>query len=347
MRKLYSAIVLLTTTATLAGCGVGEAKIAGDEPDPTPLPVAGVKVAVTDLYASYSATSTLAADGEAQVPARVAGEVVDIFVEEGDPVVQGQVLARLDGERLRLRMLAAKAELAKRRNEYERQHALAERGLVSRAAFDSLKYEVEALTAAWELEKLDASYAEIRAPITGVVASREITVGEHLEPLQLAFRISDTSRLIAELKVPQTELHRFQPGQSVVVRVDAAGPGEVPATVDRLSPTIDTATGTFRLTSYIDNRDGRLAPGMLARVDVRYRKYERALAVPAAAIIEEDGEHVVYVVRDGHAERRAVRLGARERGLVQIENGVTADDLVIRDTGGVRDGTPVTTAAGG
>mgnify|MGYP002622262384 CR=1 FL=1 len=340
MRRLLP-LPIMTLAAALAGCGVGEARTAVAEPEPAPLPVVAVDVAVTDLYASYHATSTLAADGEAGVRTRVAGEVVEILVEEGDPVVQGQLLARLDGERLRLEMLAAQARLAERRNEYQRQLTLAERGLISRAAFDSLQYEVDALSAAWEIARLDHAYTEIRAPITGVVSAREISVGEHLEARRLAFRISDTSRLVAELHVPQTELHRIRAGQSVVARVDAAGPAAVEATVARLSPTIDTDTGTFRVTSYIDNREGRFAPGMLARIDVRYEKYEKALALPAGAIIEEDGEHVVYLVRDGRAERRTVDLGARDRGLVQVTRGVAAGDRVIRDTGGVRDGTRV------
>ncbi len=337
--------LLLLGHSLLAGCGVGEAKIVNKTLPPAPLPVDGVSVAVTELYASYNATSTLAADGEAQVPARVAGQVVEILVEEGDAVVQGQILARLDGERLRLSMLAAQAQLAKRRNEYERQQKLHARGIVSAAAFDSLKFEVEALDAAWRLERLNLSYAEIRAPITGVVAAREIKVGDQLKPQQLAFRISDTSRLLAEIRVPQSELYRLRPGQPVRLAVDAIEHTQFAAVVDRISPTIDPQTGTFGLTSYIDNADGRLAPGMFARLSVAYEVYGDALVLPASAIIEEDGQFVVYVVSDGTAERRAVEPGIRQHGLVQIVAGVSAGDLVIRDSGGIRDGTRVIAAA--
>lgn len=336
--------LLIVANALLAGCGVGEAKIVGDAPAPAPLPVDGVSVAVTELYASYNATSTLVADGQAQVPARVAGQVVEILVEEGDPVVQGQVLARLDGERLRLSMQKAEAELAKRRNDYDRQQRLHARGIVSAAAFDSLKFEVEALDAAWRLERLNLSYAEIRAPITGVVASREIKVGEQLEARQLAFRIADTSRLLAEIRVPQTELYRFAAGQQVRLAVDALEDAEFTAVIDRISPTIDPDTGTFGLTSYIDNADGRLAPGMFARLSVAYEVYGDALVLPASAIIEEDGQAVVYLVNDGAAERRAVEPGIRQGGLVQILAGVSAGDVVIRDSGGIRDGTRVIAA---
>jgi len=349
MRTLYPVhcLILLGLSALVAGCGVGEAKVAAEpvEPEPAALPVSGVSVAVTDLYARFSATSTLTADGEAAVPARVAGEVVEILVEEGDTVVQGQLLARLDGQRLKLKAREAEARYRLRRSEFERQVELAERGLVSAAAFDSLKFEVDALHAAWQLEKLNHGYAEIRAPIGGVVASREITVGQHLEASDLAFRISDTSRLVAEIRIPQAELSRFAPGMPVTLVAEAAEPSSVDAVVDRISPTIDRETGTFRMTSYVDNENAALAPGMFVRLDVLYQKHENALALPASAIIEEDGEHVVYLVTEGRAERREVSLGARQKDLVQVIDGIRAGQTVVLHPGGLRDGTPVALGA--
>ncbi|MDZ7644530.1 MAG: biotin/lipoyl-binding protein [Woeseiaceae bacterium] len=154
--------------ALLAGCGVGEARLEHAEPaTASPLPVVAVSSQVSDLFATYHATSTITADGEAQVPARVGGEVVELHVEEGDRVVQGQILARLDGARLKLKMLATKAEFARQQNEFDRMQKLHERGLISSAAFESLQFEVEALRAAHELDRLNHDYTTIRAPSNG------------------------------------------------------------------------------------------------------------------------------------------------------------------------------------
>ena len=120
----------------------------------------------------YDATATITSDSDAPVVARVSGEIVELLVEEGDAVEEGQVLARLDGERLRLEMLAAKASLDQARAEYRRNTDLHERGLISAAAFDNLKYDLQALEASYELKKLNYGYASIRTPIAGVVASR-------------------------------------------------------------------------------------------------------------------------------------------------------------------------------
>jgi membrane fusion protein (multidrug efflux system) len=267
---------------------------------------------------------------------------VELLVEEGDRVVQGQLLARLDGQRQALQVQQSEAEFTLRRTELRRQQRLHQHGLVSAASFDSLQYDVEALGAALELERLNYSYAEIRAPISGVVSSRAIKLGQFLKPGDLTFRISDTTQLVATIRVPQNELRHFRAGLPLTLQVNAAGTREYAAVVDRISPVVNRSDGTFRVTAYVDNAHGELAPGMFARIRVRYEEYAGALAVPASAVIAEDGAYVVYVVNNGQAQRRTIVPGVRDRGLVQISNGITAGELVITDTSaGVRDGTTV------
>ena len=123
MKALTSIIVLLALAATLTGCGIGEASVSDREAvqAATPVPVEVAQPFRADLRATYSATATITSDYDAPVVARIKGEVVELLVEEGDYVTTGQILARLDGERLRLEMLAAKANLKRARTEYERQ----------------------------------------------------------------------------------------------------------------------------------------------------------------------------------------------------------------------------------
>lgn len=339
---LLRLVPLAVCFSLVTGCGVGEARIASAEPPAAPLPVTGVSAYITDLYATYQATSTLNADRDAAVPARVSGEVVALLVEEGDRVVQGQLLARLDGQRLQLQVQQSAAEHTLRRTELRRQQRLHEHGLVSAASFDSLQYDVEALATALELDRLNYSYTEIRAPISGVVSSRAIKLGQYLKPGDLAFRISDTTQLVATVRVPQNELEHFRVELPLSLQVNAAGTREYPALIDRISPVVDRSDGTFRVTSYVDNADGELAPGMFARISVRYEKFADAVALPESAVMEEDGAFVVYVISNGQAERREIVPGVRDRGLVQIVAGVSAGDVVIKNgSTGVRDGTAV------
>lgn len=329
----------------LPGCGVGEARLAdGDDPgvEGAPLPVETRAAYRSDIYATFETTATIEADADAPVPARVSGEVVEILVEEGDRVAEGQVLARLDGERLALELEQARARLEMTTRELERMRRLSERGLVSVAVVEGLQFERDALKASCDLTRLRYEYTHIRAPITGAVSSRDIKVGTHVLEGSPTFRITGTSRLVVHLKIPQIELSRISAGDEVRVRVDALPEHSLVAGIARLSPTIDTRTGTFRATAYIDNKDGVLAPGMFGRFSIAWEKHEDALLVPSESIVREDNEMIVYVVADGAASRRPVKLGVETNGEVEILEGLSdREHVVVTGHGSLRDGSRV------
>jgi len=205
-----------------------------------------------------------------------------------------------------------------------------------------MQFDIEALQATYDMKKLDYGYTVIKAPISGVVSSREIKIGRQVNVNDPTFRITDTSRLVAYLKIPQTELAKFSAGHSLSLRVDAMPEILFAATIDRISPTIDVANGTFRATAYIDNVDDNMAPGMFGRFSIAYEKHDDALVIPSAALIKEDGSAVVYVVVNGEATRREVKFGIESDGMVEILGGLEIDDsVVVQGQSGLRDGTRV------
>ncbi|MGB5245336.1 MAG: efflux RND transporter periplasmic adaptor subunit [Woeseia sp.] len=325
--KLMTLLLLLA----LSACGRDAQMPVQQVSSPDFAAIDGVRPQAANWYASHTATAPLAAVAAAAVHAKTSGQVLEILAEEGDAVQKGQPLAYLDTARSRLQLQRVSAELSQSRNALARALTLAERGLVSRASVESLEFAVAELTAALELQQLELDYAVIRAPIAGVVAERAIRVGQQLAPDAAAFQITDTSRLLAELRIPQVELHRFSPGQPAEVRPDALPELSISATVDRLSPTIDPATGTFRLTVYVDNAQGVLAPGMFSRITIGYQKHENAMILPASAIKLEDGRHTVYVIRGERAELRAVTTGIWQGQQVEILNGLGFDEQVFRN----------------
>lgn len=329
--KPIIATLTLSGSALLTGCGAGEASVPDDAAIQAaiPVPVEVAQPLRADIYATYAATATITSDADAPVVARIPGDVVELLVEEGDYVVEGQVLARLDGERLRLEMLAAKANLKRARTEYRRNIDLNQRGLISASMFDSLQYDLEALEATYELTKLTYGYANIRAPIDGVVASRNVKPGQNLAVNELAFRITDTSELIAYLQIPQSELSKFEAGHAANIEVASMPNTRFPATIERISPTIDTRNGTFRATAIIDNAAGDLAPGMFGRFTIAYEQHTAALVIPAAALLDEDDESTVYVVSDGEVVRRVVQTGIETDGKVEILGGLRENEVIV------------------
>ena len=342
--KPIIAVFALAAAAQLTGCGVGEASVADADAiqAATPVPVQVAQPFREDIFATYSATATIASDADAPVVARVSGDVVELLVEEGEYVEEGQALARLDGEGLRLEMLAAKANLDQARSQLVRNRDLNDRGLISASSFENLQYTLEALEATYELRKLEYGYATIRAPISGYVAAREIKPGQHLPADAVAFRITDTRELIAYLHIPQAELQKFSAGHVATVEVAAMPETEYAATIARISPTIDTRNGTFRATAVIDNSAGALAPGMFGRFTIAYEKHADALIVPAEALLDEDDESSVYVVTDGEVVRRVVETGVEADGKVEILAGLDEHDVVVVvGHGNLRDGSRV------
>ena len=344
IRKTGIAAFTSLFAVALSGCGVGEAKVVGlvEQNSATPLPVEVSLPARADIYATYATTSTLESDSDAPVLARVAGEVIEILVEEGMQVTKGQILARLDGQQLRLEMLQARANLDQVRNEYERLVDMQKRGLVSVAMYEGLKYDMAALEASYELKRLNYSYTKIRAPIAGIVSSREIKLGRQINVNDPTFRITDTSKLVAYLRIPQTELTKFSAGHAVKLSVDAIPDIMFAATIDRISPTIDIRNGTFRATAYVDNSDNSLAPGMFARFDIAYEKHADALLIPIAALIEEDNIAVVYIINGDSVERRVIETGIKSGSMVEVLRGLDIEEsVVITGQAGLRDGSRV------
>ena len=344
MTKFLSMTVIAGVAAALVGCGTGEASTpsAGERDAAAPVPVETALADRGDIFATYVATSTMASDTDAPVPARVAGDVVEILVEEGDIVATGDVLARLDGERLRLEMLAAKANLERVRGEYERLKDLHARDLVSAAMYDGLRYDVEALEATYQLAKLNYDYAAIRAPIAGVVSERAIKLGQNVATGDVTFRITETSELVAHLQIPQTELAKFQTGHTATLRVDSMPGAEFDAAIVRISPTIDTRNGTFRATAIIDNDAGLLAPGMFARFTIAYEKHEDVVIIPAEALVVEDSEVSVYVVADGSVGKRIIETGVRSNGRVEVLQGLAGnEEIVVVGQSSLREGSKV------
>lgn len=331
MNVKYVAPTLVLLAMLLAACnqsdgGSGDEKDGEDSP---PVPVEIGKASRGDVYATYKGTAPIEAFADADVIAKVAGEVRQILVEEGDSVTKGQVLARLDGDRLRLELRESEARLQKLQRDFERNMDLSEKGLISAGDFDNLKYELEALRASHNLRSLELDYTQIRAPIDGIVSTRYIKLGATLSINDPVFRVTSFDPLVAYLHVPEREFTNIAQDQPVRLDIDALKGEPVVARVTRVSPVVDPATGTFKVTIEIYDDERRIKPGMFARVSVVHDKHENALLVPRSAILEEAGKTSVFVVADNKALRREITTGFASDGMVEIISGLDGDENLV------------------
>ena len=300
-----------------------------EEEEAPPVPVETSSPVRGDIFAVYSGTAPIEAFAEADVIAKVAGEIREILVEEGMDVSQGQVLARLDGDMLRLELNESQARLQKLQRDYERNVDLKEKGLISTGDFDKIRYEMEALEASYNLAKLELDYTRIRAPIDGVVSERYAKIGNTIAVGDPLFRVTSLDPLVAYVHVPEREYRNIEEGQLAGIQIDALQGQPVIASVTRVSPIVDPATGTFKITIEISDPERRIKPGMFGRVGIVYDQHENALQIPRSAILEEDGQTSVFVVVDGKATRKTVTTGYSDKGMVEIVAGIDDDDRIV------------------
>lgn len=293
LRTLSIAFLLVCSLSACKGGGEGEAQAKdGKDNKPEAIPVEVASAARRPIAASYTGTAPLEARGESQVVAKTSGVALKVLVEEGQQVRAGQPLVRLDPDRARLAVAQTEAQMHKLENNYRRSTQLAKQQMVSANDVDQIKYDLENMRAQHRMATLELSYATVLAPISGVIASRSIKDGNFVQINTPIFRIVDISELEATLNVPERELATLKAGQPALLAVDALPGKTFTGKVDRVSPVVDSGSGTFRVVLAFGS-GGVLQPGMFGRIKIDYDKRADALVVPRSALLDEDRKSVV------------------------------------------------------
>jgi membrane fusion protein (multidrug efflux system) len=330
--KICTLVVMILIAAALGiqtGCGrTSHSQNNGKNEDVT-VPVEVAAVTSGDIASYWTGTATLEAEKETEVVAKVSGVVKRIFVEEGDYVSAGQVLVKLDDEKIAVQMEQAKANLEQLRNDYDRAQELFEESLVSAQEFQRAKYDYESQAAGYDLCALDLEYTSIRSPISGVVAERLVKVGNMVLANTPVFRVTDPDPLLAVLHVPERQVGKLRGAQRATITVDALEGAEFGGWVERISPVVDPGTGTIKVTVEVRDASRSLKPGMFARINIVHDVHAGTILAPRDAVMEEDNESAVYVVSDSTAYRRVVQTGYVNSLHIEILEGLALGDTVV------------------
>jgi len=327
--RLWPTLALVAFVLSACEVSVESADETEDEEETPAVPIETAFPVRGNIDAVYSGTAPIEAFADATVIAKVGGEVREILVEEGDDVVSGQTIARLDGDRLRLESQQAQANLRKLQRDYQRNVDLKEKGLISAGDFEKIQYEMESLEASFDLAQLELSYTDIRAPIDGVISQRFVRIGNNITIGAETFQVTSLEPLVSYLFVPEREYRRIEPGQPVSIHVDALSDERFDATVARISPVVDPATGTFKVTIEVSDRSRRLKPGMFGRISIVYDRRANVLQIPRSAIIEQSSGSTIFVVVDEIVERREIHTGYTEGANIEVMDGVEDEDEIV------------------
>jgi membrane fusion protein (multidrug efflux system) len=351
-RRLRAGLIAAAAFA-IAACGNanGDSEKEGKEA----VPAVPVEVAATqraEMAALYTGTAPVESDRKAFVMPKVQGEIRQVLADEGQRVRAGQVLARLDGDKLRLEVALNEATMRKLERDYNRNLELQQKGLVSATAIDNLKYELEAAKANWELARLQLSYCDIRSPIDGTVTQRldVVKVGNTVTPVggviesgeSSLFVVEDLDTLMLRVNVPERELAKLSVGQVAQLSFDAVPNHVFEGQISLISPYVSAETATFAVRIRVTRTEGLLRPGMFARVAIVYERKPDALQIPRTALLESDGPPRVFVVKDGKAQERAVKLGLSNGAWIEVTEGLRdGEQVVVVGQGAVKPGAAV------
>ncbi|HLT36877.1 MAG TPA: efflux RND transporter periplasmic adaptor subunit [Enhygromyxa sp.] len=381
--KTIAITALLATTLIAGGVALRVFVFADDGPgsaaDGGPVPVEVAAVEHGPIERRRELTGSLEASAEFIVAPKVAGRVVRVAVDLADTVTRGQVVAELDDQELQQAEAQARANLAvaraqasaaekavtiARRN-FDRVSGLHGRSIASEQELDVARSEkaeaegnlevaraeVQRASAEHQAAKIRSSYAKVTAEWTEgddqrVVAARYADEGSTLAANAPLLSIVDLDPVVVVVHVTESDYAELAPGIPVTVRTDAF-PGESFAgQISRVAPVFRAASRQARVEMTVPNGDGRLKPGMFVRVRAVLERLEDATIVPAAALVERDGQTVVFVLpADGSTvEARPVDVGIREGERVAItakDNRAIAGRVVVLGQQQLVDGTAI------
>jgi len=338
-------VAILASWGCTVGCSVGNSDAKTFENGQTDenrkeeaVPVEVAALGHGEIEAVLRLSSNLEAEDEVQVFAEAPRRVTELLVEEGTPVRKGRTLIQLQDDEQKSAVAKAEIELKESERDYERAKELYEQKLVTEETYTEAGYKVERNRLALADARRELSYTQVRAPIAGIVTERLVNLGDQVTVNQPLFRIVDFDSIVARIYVPEKDMARLAVGQPARLKADALGGQVFAGSIDRISPIVDPATGTVKVTVATPRQEG-LRPGMYVEVELVTAVHDAALLVPKRALVYDNDQVFVFRLKD---ERRVERLRVtallENTDFIEPAGGLDAgDELIVAGQSGLKD----------
>lgn len=306
---------------------------------PPPLPVESVPIRRMEITRSLEAVGTAQANEAVTITAKANGIVEKINFQEGQQVRSGTILVELEAGESGARINELRAARDGAKLAYDRALQLVESRSVAQARVDELSKTYEAAEARLSAERARFSDSVIRAPFSGKLGLRRVSLGALVRPGDVITTLDDTSVIKLEFEVPETVLSGVTVGNAVTATASALPGRKFEGVLTTIDSRIDQTTRAVRVRAQIPNNDDQLKPGTFMTVSLSIGKTPNAIVVPEEALLAQGGEQFVYVIRDGRAARTRVGIGQRLPGLAQVVNGLhDGDEVAVTGLQQLRDG---------
>jgi RND family efflux transporter MFP subunit len=336
---------LIVAGGSLAAYWIGRRP--ADEPGAAAASIVSPEMREIDSSVTTSGTVRLRTGAQVRVGSQVSGIVRKLNVTVGSHIQKGDVIAEIDPKPLQARVEQARTQaamdevgVAKAQRDFDRGQQLFAEGVLPAQQKEDLEWQMKSAQAKLEKSKsdltaaeIDLSYAVIRAPISGTIASVSTQEGETVAASFAAptfVTIIEDNALELVAMVDETDIANVRPGERVSFTVEAYPSREIPAVVKRIDPvaTIISGVVNYPVMAAIQKHERLLKPDMTANITIETAEH-KALVLPNAAIQRDGEERFVFVLKDGKQEKRSVTIGTRAAGFTEIKKGVNATEQVV------------------
>lgn len=300
---------------------------AGGQAPATPVETAAVEA--MRVPQSITAVGSLRSDESVTLRPEIAGRIATIQFQEGQRVVKGATLVRLDAAVNQAELQQARANLWLAKSKFDRAVDLAKSNFISGQARDEAESNYKVAEAALALVEARLAKMEIKAPFSGIIGLRSVSVGDYVKEGADLVNLESIDPLKVDFRVPEVYMRQVQSGQPLEIALDAYPNKTFEGRVLAVNPLLDAAGRAVVIRAQVKNQDSSLRPGMFARVRLITKDVAEALVVPEQALVPQGNEQFVFKVVDNRAVRSKVDVGQRRDGKAEILAGVAAGDVVV------------------
>lgn len=280
------------------------------------------------LTDEINTTGTIKANEEVELRSEVAKKIKGIYFKEGTYVSKGKTLFKLDSDdlvaRLRKQQLEEKLAVVK----LEREKQLLEKGLTPQEDYDVAENSLEKIRADITMTRIDIEKTNIKAPFSGIIGLRNVSVGSFVNSGVALATIQDVSKVKVDFSIPEKYMSMFEIGQEISFKVEGIS-GDFSAKVYAYEPKVENNTRTIVLRAVTSNEGRKLMPGTFANVELKISEVKGAYMVPTQSIIPKLKGQSVFVLRSGSANLVDVELGTRTETAVHVVSGLNEGDTLL------------------
>jgi membrane fusion protein (multidrug efflux system) len=332
--RAWTVVLLFGVALGLAGCAEQSNSQVATTPTAKPageaaLQITAVPVGSRPTKRLLKFVGTLFGNEEVVLSSQVEGQVTALHADLGDQVLADAVLLDIDDSSLRAQLREIEARLVKARADEARGRELMRGNIISPQEYESMQTAVVVTEAQRDSLNVSLQHKRVRSPLSGSVVKRLVSVGEYVRPGTPLFDLVDDDPLTLRGDVPERFTQEIAVGQPVQSRVDAYPDIVFNGRLVRVSPAANAENRSISVEAEVPNPGRELKAGFFASANIVTRADDQALVVPETAVINFAGVTKLFVVRDGIAYERHVRIGTRdEQGLVEVTEGLRPDEVV-------------------